>query len=328
VSTADPTLLGAPPPATDVVLGDEAQKVLGRTPWQIFWGRFRQDKAAKVGLVVLGIVALLAISAPIFSRFIVHHPSDQPYPNTMLNDFGVPKGPNGQFWFGVDPSGRDLFIRILYGARVSMIVAFAATGISMLIGVTAGVVAGYYRGWVDSLLVRVMDLMLAFPILLLAIGLGQACAFGGCFGGTVKPGLGLVTLIIAVASWPYLARIVRGQVLSIREKEFVEAAKSLGASDRRILVSEILPNLAAPIIVYATLIIPTNVLFEAALSFLGVGINPPQASWGQMLGDAASYTFAWWYLLFPGLFLLATVLAFNLVGDGLRDALDPRAGRL
>nr|MDQ4040614.1 ABC transporter permease [Actinomycetota bacterium] len=185
------------------------------------------------------------------------------------------------------------------------------------------------RGWVDTVLSRLMDVLLAFPILLLGIGLASACALGdGCLGGIVQPGLTTVIFVIALASWPYVARIVRGQVLSLREREFVEASRALGSSNLRIMRVEILPNLIAPIIVYTTLIIPTNILFEAALSFLGVGVQPPTPSWGQMIADATSiFDTAWWYMAFPGLALVLTVLAFNLVGDGLQDALNPKSAR-
>jgi peptide/nickel transport system permease protein len=190
-----------------------------------------------------------------------------------------------------------------------------------------GMVSGYFRGWVDTVLSRLMDIVLAFPILLLAIGLASACSLGkGCLGGLIKPGRAVLIVVIALASWPYIGRIIRGQVLSLREKEFVEAARSLGASEARIIFREILPNLVAPIIVYTTLILPTNVLFEAALSFLGVGVQPPTASWGQMIAAAVPiFDSAWWYMLFPGVALVLTVLAFNLVGDGLQDALNPRS---
>jgi peptide/nickel transport system permease protein len=235
--------------------------------------------------------------------------------------------PSAKHLFGVDSLGRDVFARVLYGARVSLLVAFVATGLSMLIGVTLGMIAGFYRGWVDMVISRVIDVMLAFPILLLALGLAAACSLGhGCFGGLLKPGLVVVIFVIAFVNWTYIARIVRGQVLSLREKEFVEAARSLGASNWRIIFREILPNLVAPIIVYATLIIPQNILFEAALSFLGAGVQPPTASWGAMLADATNlFSTAWWYMTFPGVALLITVLAFNLVGDGLQDALHPKA---
>ena len=238
--------------------------------------------------------------------------------------------PSAKHLFGVDPLGRDIFARVLYGARVSLLVAFVATGLSMAIGVTLGLVAGYFRGAVDMGISRVIDVLLAFPILLFALGLASACSLGhGCLGGLIKPGLVVVIFVITFVNWTYIARIVRGQVLSLREKEFVEAARSLGASNARIIFKEILPNLIAPIIVYATLIIPQNILFEAALSFLGAGVQPPTASWGAMLADATSiFDTAWWYMVFPGVALLITVLAFNLVGDGLQDALAPKAAEI
>jgi ABC-type dipeptide/oligopeptide/nickel transport system permease subunit len=237
--------------------------------------------------------------------------------------------PTAHHLFGVDKEYRDVFSRTLYGARVSLEVAIIATAISMVIGVTLGMVAGYYRGWVDMAISRFIDTLLAFPILLLAIGLASACKLGsGCLGGIIQPGLTTVIAVIAFVNWTYIARIVRGQVLSLREKEFIDAARSLGASDLRIIFREILPNLVAPIIVYASLLIPTNVLFEASLSYLGVGVSFPTASWGAMLSDATDiFSTAWWYMLFPGLALLLTVLAFNLLGDGLQDALDPRGDR-
>jgi peptide/nickel transport system permease protein len=222
-----------------------------------------------------------------------------------------------------------VFARVLYGARVSLEVAIVATAISVFIGVVLGMIAGYFRGWIDTGISRVIDVLLAFPILLFGIGLASACSLGnGCLGGLIKPGLTVVIFVIAFVNWTYIARIIRGQVLSLREKEFVEASRSLGASNRRIIFRELLPNLVAPIIVYSTLVIPQNILFEASLSFLGVGIQPPDASWGQMLADATSiFDTAWWYMLFPGMALLLTVLAFNLLGDGLHDALNPRVGK-
>jgi peptide/nickel transport system permease protein len=199
----------------------------------------------------------------------------------------------------------------------------------VLIGVSVGLVAGYYRGWVDTALTRAMDLLLAFPVLILAIGIGVACSGkDGCAGGLIKPGLTVVIFVITLTTWPYMARIVRGQVLSLREKEFVEAAQSLGASDKRIIFREILPNLVAPIIVYGTILIPQNIIYEAALSFLGVGVDPSTPSWGAMISDATTiFKEAWWFMTFPGLALLVTVLAFNLVGDGLQDALNPRTSK-
>jgi peptide/nickel transport system permease protein len=207
-------------------------------------------------------------------------------------------------------------------------VGIIGTGISTVVGVIFGLVAGFYRGWVDTLLSRTVDVVLSIPLLLLGIGIGAACAVKGCFGGTIQPGLGVIIFLIAFATWPYMMRIVRGLVLSLREREFVDASRALGASDLRIMFREILPNLTAPIIVFASLQIPTNILIEAALSFLGVGIRPPTASWGQMIASATPiFNTAWWYMVFPGVALLLTVLAFNLLGDGLRDALNPRTAR-
>ena len=214
---------------------------------------------------------------------------------------------------------------MLYGARVSLTVAIVGTGIALLIGTTLGIVAGYYRGFVDTIISRTVDVLLAFPLLLLALGIASACSLGqGCAGGLIQPGMTTVIGIIVLVSWTYFARLARGQVLSLREKEFVEAARATGAGDLSILAREILPNLLTPLLVYTTLVIPLNILLEAALSYLGVGINPPQASWGQMIAEATPFfDSAWWYFLFPGLALVLTVLAFNLLGEAIRDALDP-----
>ncbi len=254
-----------------------------------------------------------------------------PNPNTqndnLLDDFGSPTGPSSAHLFGVDERGRDVLTRVLYGTRVSLEAALISTALIVVIGVTAGLVTGYFRGRVDTLFSRVMDLFLAFPVLVLAVGLGVACA-DGCLGGAIQPGLPVVIFVITLTTWPYMARIVRGQVLSLREREFVEASRSLGASDTRIIVREILPNLVAPIIVYSTVLIPQNIIYEASLSFLGVGIDPSKPSWGAMISDATSvFQDAWWFMVFPGLALLITVLAFNVVGDGLQDALNPRTSK-
>ena len=303
-------------------------EIAARSPLQLFWRRLRQDRVALAALVFIGILVVFALAAPLIVK-LFGAPAPNQQSTKALDQFGTPTGPSGAHLFGVDQLGRDVFSRVVYGARVSLEVAFISTGLAVVVGVTMGMLAGYYRGWVDTVLSRLMDVLLAFPILLLGIGLASACSLGnGCLGGLIKPGLTVVIFVIALAAWPYIARIIRGQVLSLREKEFVEAARSLGASNTRIVFREILPNLVAPIIVYTTLIIPTNILFEAALSFLGVGVQPPTASWGQMIADAVGiFDTAWWYMLFPGIALLLTVLAFNLVGDGLQDALNPRTAR-
>ncbi len=285
--------------------------------------------AATVSSVVAGGVVItlivIAILAPLFVSIL-----GLPGPNVenlnLTDSFGSPLGPTTAHPFGVDQLGEDVASRVIYGTRVSLEVGIIGTAISTFIGVSVGLFAGFYRGWVDTLLSRTVDVVLSIPILLLGIGIGAACSVKGCISGTIQPGIGVIIFLIAFATWPYMARIVRGLVLSLREREFVEASRGLGASNWRIMLREILPNLTAPIIVYATLQIPTNILIEAALSFLGVGIRPPTASWGQMIASATPiFNTAWWYMVFPGVALLITVLAFNLLGDGLRDALNPRS---
>jgi peptide/nickel transport system permease protein len=303
-------------------------EIAARSPLQLFWRRLKGDKVALVALGFIVVLILVAVFAPLVVKLVGARPPNE-QSTKYLDSFGTPKGPDSANIFGSDPLGRDVFSRVVYGARVSLEVALVATFLSMLIGLVVGLLAGYYRGWVDTALSRLIDVLLAFPILLLALGIAAACSLGnGCLGGLVKPGLTVVIFVIAFVNWTYIGRIIRGQVLSLREKEFVHAARALGASDTRIMFKEILPNLVAPLIVYATLIIPQNILLEAALSFLGVGVQPPDASWGAMIADATSiFDSAWWYMVFPGAALLLTVLAFNLLGDGLQDALNPRSNR-
>ncbi|MHB8511204.1 MAG: ABC transporter permease [Actinomycetota bacterium] len=330
MATTDPGLL-APAPASSSL--EAPGQVEGRTPWQLLWMRFKQDRAALVGfgfVIFLTFVALFA--APIFSHFIVHHGINQSFRSTMLDAYGLPKGPNSKFWFGADINGRDVFIRTLYGTRTSLLVGVIATGIAMVIGVFLGTLAGYFRGWVDTLISRAMEIVLAMPILIFALGISAACSLTkeGCLGGFIQPGLPLVIAIIALFSWASIGRIVRGQTLSVREREFIEAARSIGSSHGRIMFKETLPNLVAPIIVYGTLLIPANILFEAYLSYLGLGVPPTTASWGQMISDSTvnGVEASWWMILFPGIFLVLTTLAFNLMGDGMRDALDPSSDRV
>jgi ABC-type dipeptide/oligopeptide/nickel transport system permease subunit len=307
----------------------EAQaQIAARSPLQLFWRRLKKDRVALVALGFIVFLVALAIFAPLVIDLVgARGPNEQG--TRYLDSIGTPTGPSSKNIFGVDPLGQDVFSRVLYGARVSLKVALIATALSVFLGVIVGMVAGYFRGWVDTVLSRLIDVLLAFPILLLALGIASACSLGeGCLGGIVTPGLNVVIFVIAFVNWTYIARIIRGQVLTLREKEFVEAARSLGAGHMRILFRELLPNLVAPIIVYSTLVIPQNILFEAALSFLGVGVQPPDASWGKMIADATSiFDTAWWFMVFPGVALLLTVLAFNLLGDGLQDALDPRSSR-
>jgi len=218
----------------------------------------------------------------------------------------------------------------MYGARTSLFVGIVASGFAVLIGLVVGLAAGFFGGVTDTLLSRAADVLLAVPQILIAVGIVAACSTtkDGCLGGLIQPGLTVVIAVITLFSWSYIARIVRGYTLSLREKEFVESARAAGASNVRIIRSEVLPNLVGPIIVYSTLLIPGNILFEAALSYLGLGVPPDEASWGSILTDASQlYDVAWWLMLFPGAFLIITTLAFNLLGDGLRDAFDVRAER-
>ncbi len=331
ILVADPALGGRP--GWDSAGGFDAggQEPTGgalvRSPWRLFWLRLRGDRVALVALGFIVLLVAVAIAAPLIVQIAgVPGPSVQ-NPNA-LDAFGSPTGPSAAHPFGVDQLGRDVFARVLYGARTSLEVGVIGTAIATVIGTVIGLLAGFYRGLTDTLLSRLTDVVLCFPVLLVGLGLGAACSVRGCVKGAIQPGVSTIVAIVALFNWTYIARIVRGQVLSLREREFVEAARTLGASNARIVFREILPNLTAPLIVYASLLIPANILLEAALSFLGVGVRAPAASWGQMLADATPiFNTAWWYMLFPGLALLLTVLAFNLLGDGLQDALNPRGGR-
>ncbi|HEV8462185.1 MAG TPA: ABC transporter permease [Gaiellaceae bacterium] len=303
--------------------------VARKSPSRLFWERFRQDRAALAGGIAIIILIFIAIFGGPIAEAISGHPQNTTY-NNMTDAYGVPKGPNSQFWFGADAAGRDLFVRTMYGARTSLFVGIVASGFAVLIGLVVGLAAGFFGGWTDTLLSRAADVLLAVPQILIAVGIVAACSTtkDGCLGGLIQPGLTVVIAVITLFSWSYIARIVRGYTLSLREKEFVESARAAGASNVRILRSEVLPNLVGPIIVYSTLLIPGNILFEAALSYLGLGVPPDEASWGSILTDASQlYDVAWWLMLFPGGFLIITTLAFNLLGDGLRDAFDVRAER-
>jgi peptide/nickel transport system permease protein len=304
-----------------------ADDVTARSPFELFWRRFRADRVAMASAIFIILLILVAIAAPLVVK-ILGLPGPNVQDPNALDAFGSPTGPSGAHPFGVDTLGRDVLSRVIYGARVSLLVGIVGTLIATLAGTVIGLLAGFYRGWTDTIAMRAVDVFLSFPVLVLGLGIGAACSVRGCLSGLITPGIVTVIFIIAILSFTYIARIVRGQVLSLREKEFVDASRALGASNRRIVFKEILPNLVAPLIVYSSLLIPTNILLEAALSFLGVGIQPPTASWGQMIADATPiFNTAWWYMVFPGAALLLTVLAFNLVGDGLLDALNPRGTR-
>jgi ABC-type dipeptide/oligopeptide/nickel transport system permease subunit len=292
-----------------------SRKIEGRSPWRLAYERLRKDRAAKIALGTILVIVLLAILAPVFAKILGHGPNQQ-FIDIGQNANGGPVPPSGTFWLGTDNNGRDLFIRILYGARISLLVGVLATGISVVLGVLFGLTAGYIGGFVDTVIARFIDVMLSIPFLILAISIAFISGAS----------LWLVIGIIGVLSFTYPARIVRGQVISIKGREFIEAARALGAGPWRIMFVDILPNVMAQVIVYATLLIPLAIVAEASLSFLGVGVPPPTADWGSMINDAAGwYQYGyWWFLLFPCLALLITTLAFNIFGDSVRDALDPR----
>jgi peptide/nickel transport system permease protein len=299
--------------------GAPVRAIEGRSQWSLTWQRLRRDKVAMASLAMIIIMILLAVFAPAFAA-LVHHPADTAYPITGENSAGQPVGPgtNG-FWLGTDDTGRDLMVRIFYGARISLFVGIVTTAIGTAAGVAVGLIAGYFGGIIDTILARITDAVLAFPFVVLALAL--AVVFG--------PSLTIVIAVISFFAWAGIARIVRGQTLSLKEKEYIEAARSIGAGPFRIMFIDILPNLLAPVLVLATLYIPSAVVFESTLSFLGLGIQPPTASWGNMLAAAQPfYQTAWWFVVFPALALLITTLAFNLLGDGIRDAMDPTTERL
>jgi len=300
------------------VEGAEKRTIEGRSPWQLAWQRLRRDRVAMVSLAVIIVIVLMAIFAPLIAD-LTGHPPNMQYRRTGLSPDGLPVGPNSTFWMGTDDLGRDIFVRIAYGARVSLLVGVVATALTVVIGVVIGLMAGFIGGIVDTLLARLVDIVLSMPFLLVAIALVSITG----------PSLSVTIIVIGLFSWASVARIVRGQVISLREREFVEAARSLGATDRRIMFVDILPNVLAPVIVYTSLLIPVVILTEASLSFLGLGLPPPTADWGGMINEATTYyTTSWWFVFFPGLALLITTLAFNLFGDGVRDAFDPRSDRL
>ncbi|MFC9690601.1 ABC transporter permease [Kribbella sp. NPDC056951] len=296
---------------------DEPKAIEGRSPLVLALRRLRRDKVAMISLVVIILIVLMAVFAPVFAAITGHPPNEQ-YRDIGLTPEGLPRAPNGTFWFGTDDLGRDILVRIAYGARVSLLVGVFATAITVVVGVVLGLAAGFLGGITDTILTRLIDVVLSVPFLLVAIALVSITG----------PSLTVTVLVIGFFSWASVARIVRGQVLSLREREFVEAARSLGASDGRIMFVDVLPNVLAPVIVYTTLLVPVVIVTQATLSFLGLGLPPPTADWGGMINSSQNYyTTSWWYILFPGLALLITTLAFNLFGDGVRDAFDPRADR-
>jgi ABC-type dipeptide/oligopeptide/nickel transport system permease subunit len=339
-------------PAVDEATG---VPVKARGYWELVWIRFRRDRLAVSSVLFLVFLLFAAfIGAPIAAHILGHGPNDifaygvdqakfipvgpwthistAPYPGATCTSGCVHgKFPTTLLILGGDSLlGRDLFLRLLYGAQTSLEVALLATLGSVSIGVIMGLMAGYFKGWVDTVVSRLIEIVMVFPALLFIIAVRAVAgdALNSITFGFLAPGVFTIALIFTVFGWFYPARIIRGVVLSLREKEFVEAARMTGASDLRIMRSHLLPHLVAPIIVYSTLIIATNIIAEAGLSFLGLGIEPPTASWGTLLAAAPEFYLTQpWLMVWPGLMILMTTLAFNLLGDGLRDAFDPRARR-
>ena len=319
-----PDVTGGDPVAELAVEGGEPipvgrKLIQGRSPWQLAWERLRTDRAAVIAAATIAAIVIAAIMAPLIAAWVGHGPNQQ-FIDIGENANGGPVPPSGIFWLGTDSSGRDLFVRIVYGARVSLAVGVLATMIAIALGVLFGLAAGYLGGFVDIFIARVIDVMLSIPFLVIAISVATI----------LHPSFWLVIFVVGILSFTYPARIVRGQVISLKEKEYILAARALGARPLRIMFVDLLPNVLAPVIVYGSLLIPASIVLEATLSFLGVGIPPPTADWGQMISDASGYYQYgyWWYLLFPSVALLITTLAFNILGDSVRDALDPRGGGL
>jgi peptide/nickel transport system permease protein len=304
---------GVPPPE-----GAAATVIEGRSPWRLAYERLRRDRASMISLGVIVLIILVAIFAPVVAAITGHGVYEQ-FRTTGLSPDGLPVSPSSHFLLGTDDQGRDILVRVAYGARISLIVGVVATLLEVVIGTVLGLAAGYFGKVVDTVIARVIDIVLSIPFLLFAISLVSIS----------HPSLTIVIVVIGIFGWAAVARVVRGQVLSLREKEYIEAARALGAGPWRIMFIDILPNIVAPIIVYTTLLIPVTIVIEASLSYLGVGVPPPTADWGTMISGAQQvYQQAWWYLLFPSVALLITTVAFNIFGDGVRDALDPRAEQI
>jgi ABC-type dipeptide/oligopeptide/nickel transport system permease subunit len=311
----------------DAIVEGAGVPIEGRSLGQIAWRRLRRDRVAMGGGIFIVFLILVAIIGP----HLVQNPNT--YNSSLIDPtFSRPIGPWGGISMahplGVEPvTGRDMLARVVVGTQYSLLIGFLATVLAVVIGVFFGIIAGYFGGWVDAIIARSMDVFLAFPLLVFAIALIGVIpnSAWGLSGNTLR--VFLLVFVIGFFAWPYMGRIIRGQVISLREREFVDAARSIGARGPYILFRELLPNLVAPILVYSTLLIPTNILFEAALDYLGVGLVPPTPSWGQMLSNAVSNGFYYidpMFMVIPGVAIFITVMAFNLFGDGLRDALDPR----
>jgi peptide/nickel transport system permease protein len=331
----------------DLAAQDDPLAVAPRGYWEQVWRRFKRDKVAIGGGITIVLLVLLSfVGAPLFSLWLGHGPDAQ-YDGAVTIG-GLPLGPWAHFAnvpyigatghfphvffpLGSDGAqGRDEFLRLLYGGQASLEVAIGAMVVSIALGIVIGAIAGYYGGWIDLIVSRVTELVQAFPIVLFIIALAAVAGpeLSNITLGFLGQGVFTIIVALSVFSWFYPARIVRAQVLSLREKEFVEAARMVGASDARIIRSHLVPHLVGPMIVLGTILVGQNVLAEAGLSFLGVGVVDPTSSWGSLLEQATSYFLEVpWLMIWPGLMVLVTTLAFNLLGDGLRDAFDPRSAR-
>lgn len=332
---------GRPGEAPQEPAAPSGEGVEGRSPWYLGWRRLRRNRVALAFGALFVLIVAFTLAAPLWATHVAHtgpntnHLTDQieidGQPTDVVATSGIPigPGPHGKFLLGADGNGRDVMVRLMYGGRTSLYVAVMAAIVTTLLAVIVGLLAGYYRGWVDSILSRVMDVVWAFPVLLLGIALGTALQLGGiALGPLVLAGNSLwITIgIIGLVYVPYMARPIRGEVMSLREKEFVEAAVAQGKGPVRIMLTELLPNIFSTVVVFFTLNIANNMLLESALSFLGAGVRPPNASWGTLIAEGYELIFSAPHLtIVPGLAIVLTVLSLNVFGDGLRDALDPQA---
>jgi peptide/nickel transport system permease protein len=321
--------------------GVPKSQIQGRSPWYLAWLRLRRNKIALLFGALFILILLFCFAAPLWEHYVAHTgPNENHLTEKVMIDGretdvvspdGTPLGPglHGQFMLGADQNGRDVMVRLMYGGRTSIYVGVAGAAVTVVLAVIVGLLSGYYRGWIDAVLSRAMDVIWAFPVLLLGIALGTTLSVGGLKVGSLAiagDSIWIPILIIGFVYVPYVSRPLRGEILALREKEFVEAAVAQGKGPLRIMVSELLPNIYSSIIVFFTLSIANNMLLESALSFLGAGVRPPNASWGSMISDGYQVIFTAPHLtVIPGLMIVLTVLALNVFGDGLRDALDPRA---
>jgi peptide/nickel transport system permease protein len=328
---------GEPPIPTGV----PKSQIQGRSPWYLAWLRLRRNKVALACAALFVLIVLFCLAAPLWAEHVAHTgPNENHLTDTVIIDGqqtdvvspdGTPIGPglHGRFLLGADQNGRDVMVRLMYGGRTSIYVGLAAAAVTTILAAVVALLAGYYRGWIDAVLSRTMDIIWAFPVLLLGIALGTTLAIGGLKIGPIEiagDSIWIPILIIGLVYVPYVARPIRGEILALREKEFIEAAVAQGKGPLRIMFSELMPNIVSTVVVFFTLNIANNMLLESALSFLGAGVRPPNASWGSMIADGYQVIFTAPHLtVVPGLMIVLTVLSLNIFGDGLRDAMDPRA---